>query len=62
MDYRLPGSSVHGILQAKILERVAFPSLGDLPYPGKMWAEPVSPALVGRLFATVPPGDPAANV
>ena len=26
MDYSLPGSSVHGILQARILERVAMPS------------------------------------
>ena len=24
MDYSLPGSSVHGILQARMLERVAF--------------------------------------
>ena len=29
-----PGSSVHGILQARILEWVAFPSPGDLPDPG----------------------------
>ena len=26
MDYSLPGSSVHGILQAQILEWVAMPS------------------------------------
>ena len=25
MDYSLPGSSVHGVLQARILERVAMP-------------------------------------
>ena len=30
-----------------------FPSLGDLPSPGM---EPVSPALVGRVFTTEPPG------
>ena len=29
-----PGSSLHGILQAGILEWVAFPSPGDLPDPG----------------------------
>ena len=43
MDCSLPGSSVHGILQARILEWVAisfFP--GDLPDPG---VEPRSPAL-----------------
>ena len=37
-----PGSSVHGILQAKILEWVAVPSTGDLPQPG---IQPTSPAL-----------------
>ena len=34
MDCSLPGSSVHGVLQARILERIAFPSPGDLPNPG----------------------------
>ena len=29
-----PGSSVHGISQARILESVAFPSPGYLPHPG----------------------------
>ena len=29
-----PGSSVHGILQAKILEWVAMPPPGDLPNSG----------------------------
>ena len=44
MDYSLPGSSVHGILQARILP---FPSPGDLPDPG---IEPKFPALQGRFF------------
>ena len=34
MDCSLPGSSTHGILQARILEWVALPSPGDLPDPG----------------------------
>ena len=34
MGYSLPGSSIHGILQARILEWVAIPSQGDLPNPG----------------------------
>ena len=34
MDCSLPGFSVHGILQARILEWVPFPSPGDLPDPG----------------------------
>ena len=33
-DCCLPGSSVYGILQARILEWVAMPSSGDLPNPG----------------------------
>ena len=44
MNYILSGSSVHGISQARILEWVAFPPLGDLPDPG---IEPAPPALAG---------------
>ena len=33
MDCSPPGSSVHGILQARILEWLLFPSSGDLPDP-----------------------------
>ena len=53
MDYSLPGSSVHGILQARILEWVAIPSLGDLPNPG---TEPRSPALQADSLPSEPPG------
>ena len=38
-DLRPPGSSVHGILQARILEWVASPPPGVLPNPG---IEPIS--------------------
>ena len=31
MDCSLPGSSIHGILQARILEWVAMPSSGNFP-------------------------------
>ena len=34
MDYNPPGSFVHGIFQARILEWVAIPPPGDLPDPG----------------------------
>ena len=34
MYYSPPGSSVHGILQARILEKVASSPPGDLPDPG----------------------------
>ena len=42
MDCSLPRSSVHGILQSRILEWELFPSPGDLPNPG---IELGSPAL-----------------
>ena len=53
MDYSPPGSSVHGILQARISSGLLFPSPGDLPDPG---IEPMSFALAGRFFAIEPPG------
>ena len=34
MDCSLPGFSVHGIFQTRILEWIAIPSPGDLPDPG----------------------------
>ena len=52
MDCSWPGSSVHGVLQTRILEWVAMPSprilvksLVNLPNPGIKPASPVSPAL-----------------
>ena len=46
---------VHGILQARILERVAFPSLGDLPNPGIKAMTPTSQA---DSLPTEPQGKP----
>ena len=43
--YSLPGSSVQGILKARILEWVAIPSPGDVPNPGIVTG---SPALQGK--------------
>ena len=48
-EYSLPGSSVHGIFQTRILDWVPFPSPGDFPIPG---IKPASPALAGRFFTT----------
>ena len=45
MDCSPPGSSVHGILQARILEWVAMPSSRDLPNPGIEPASRAAPAL-----------------
>ena len=50
MDYSLPGSCVHGILQTITLEWVAIPFSR-----GPSWARDqtrVSPALAGRFFTT----------
>ena len=49
----LPGSSVHGISQARTLKWVPFPSPEYLPNPG---IEPVSPTSTGGVFITEPPG------
>ena len=46
-----PGSSVHGILQARLPEWVAIPSPGDLPDPGIELTSLLSPALAGGFFA-----------
>ena len=52
MDCSLPGSSVHGIFQARILEEVAISSPGDRPNPGVKPVSPASPALAGGFFTT----------
>ena len=54
-DCSPPGSSIHGISPARILEWVALPSPRDLLNPG---TEPVSPELTSRFFTTEPPGKP----
>ena len=53
MDCSLPDSSVHGILQARILEQVAIPFSQDLPDPG---IKPMSPALQEASLSSEPPG------
>ena len=58
MDCNLPGSSVPGILQARILEWVAVPSSRDLPNPGIETASLTSPALAGGFLPLLPPGKP----
>ena len=49
MDCSLPGSSVHGILQARILEWVAISDPG---------IEPRSPTLQADALTSAPPGKP----
>ena len=50
-----PGSSVHGIFQARVLQWVAVSYSGYLPNPGMEPVFPAPPALVGRLFIPAPP-------
>ena len=59
MDCSLPGSSVHGIFQARILKQVAISFAGHLPDPG---IKPASPALADGFFTTEPPGKPPMSV
>ena len=52
MDCGPPSSSVHGIHQARILERVAMPSSRGLPDSGIKPASLMSPTLAGGFFTT----------
>ena len=59
MNYSLPGSSVHGIFQAKILEWVTMPFSRGSSRPRDRTQDPgieleflMSPALAGRFFTT----------
>ena len=47
-----PGSTVHGIFQARTLEWAATSSSRDLPNPGIKPASPLSPILAGEFFTT----------
>ena len=48
-------ASVHGIFQARILERLPFPPPGHLPDPVIELVSPMSPALAGGFLTTKPP-------
>ena len=52
MDCSPPGSSVHGILQARTLSGLPFPPPGDLPHPGVEPGCLMSPAVAGKFFTT----------
>ena len=54
MDYSLTASSVHGILQARILEWVAISSPRGSSRPGDRTH--ASSCIAGRFFITAPPG------
>jgi len=52
MDSNPPGSSVHGVLQARILEWVAMPSSRVSSSPGIEPTSLMSPALADGFFTT----------
>ena len=58
MDCSSPGSSVHGVLQARILEWVVMAFSRDLPNPG---IEPRSPTLQADSLPIEPPGKPSQS-
>ena len=57
-DCSLPGSFVHVIFQARILEWVAISFSRDLPDPSIKPASLASPGLAGGFFTTMPLGKP----
>ena len=57
VDHSQPGSSVHGIFSAAIVEWVAIPFSRDLPNPGIV---PGSPALQADALLSKPPGKHAS--
>ena len=61
MDSSLPGSSVPGISQARILKWVAIPFSRESSQPRDQTKSLVSPALAGEFFTMAPPGKPNIN-
>ena len=59
MDYSLPGSSVHGILQARILEWVTMPSSRGFFQPRD---QTCSSCIAGGFFTTESPGKSMLNM
>ena len=57
MDCSPTASTVHGILQARILERVAIPSSRESSWLGIKPVSPVS-CTAGEFFTAEPPGKP----
>ena len=59
VDSSPPGSSIHGILQARMLDWIAIPYLGDLLDPG---IKSGSPTLQADSFWSEPTGKPMSYV
>ena len=59
MDCSPPGSSAHGILQARILEWVAISSSRGSSWPKDWTRVSCSSCIAGRFFTAEPPGKPS---
>ena len=57
----LPGSFVHGIIQARILEQVAISYSRGSSHPGIKPMSPASTALAGGFFTTEHLGSPSGS-
>ena len=62
MDGSLPGSFVHGIFQARILEWVAMPSSRGASRPKDQAVSPVAPALQADSLPLSHQGSPKLSV
>ena len=58
LDCSPPGSSVHGILQARILEWITMPSSRRSSKPRDQTRDSCSSCTAGRFFTAEPPGKP----
>ena len=61
MDYSSPDPLSMGFLWQEYWSGLPFPPPGNLPIPGTEPMSPVTPALIGRVFTTEPPGSPQAT-
>ena len=61
VDCSPQGSSVHGILQARMLEWVTMPSSRGSSRPRDQTPSPASPSLAGRFFITESPRKPPCH-
>ena len=55
MDYSLPGSSVYGILQARIMEWISMPFFGGSTQPRDWTHVSCASCLADGLFTAEPP-------
>ena len=58
MGCNVPGFSVHGVLQARILERVAMPTFRGFSHPRDLISISCVFCLAGGFFTAEPPGSP----